>query len=67
MPKFIHGTDKGNAVLIAMVLIMVLSGIAISLVPRIGSIKRFAHAYKAEVIRGIEQSNREILGSYDTN
>ena len=57
--------DKGNAVLIALVLIMVLSTIFVTLAPRISAMKQFAHEYKAQVIRGIEQSNRELMNLYD--
>ena len=65
MRIFIHGTDKGSAVLTALVLIMVLSLVFISLVFRIDAVKRYAHEYKAGVIRGIEESNREAINRYD--
>ena len=65
MRIFIHGTDKGNAVLTALVLIIILSTIFVSLVPRIIAIKQFAHEYKTQVLHSIEQSNREILNLYD--
>ena len=67
MLKFIHGTDKGNAVVTALILVMVLSFIFMSLVPRITSLKRFAYEYKANVIHGIKKTNREILENYDPN
>jgi competence protein ComGC len=67
MPKFVRGTDKGNAVITALVLIMVLSFITLSLIPRIISTKQFAHKYKANVIRSIEFSNREIMRNYESN
>ena len=67
MLKFIHGTDKGNVFMTALVLIMVLSIFFLSFVPRIISVKQFSHDYKINVIREIEQSNKEILGSYDFN
>jgi competence protein ComGC len=60
MPKFILGTDKGNAVITVLVLIMVLSLITLSFIPRIISTKQFAQQYKASIIRNIELSNREI-------
>ena len=65
MRIFIHGTDKGNAVMIALVLILVLSTIFITLVPRINAIKQSARKYKAQVILTIEQSNKEIINLYD--
>ena len=65
MRTFIHGTDKGHAILTVLILIIVLSTIFISLVPRIAMIKQNSLAYKAEVLRNIEQSNREILNLYD--
>jgi hypothetical protein len=58
--------DKGNAMLIALVLIMVLSTIFIAFVPRITATIRFAREYKAQVIRNIEQSNMEIMNLYDS-
>jgi competence protein ComGC len=70
MRKFIRGTDKGNAVITALVLIMVLSLITLSLIPRIISTKQFAHKYKASIIRNIELSNREIMETmrdYESN
>ena len=65
MQTFIHGTDKGNAVVTALVLIMVLSSILISLLPRITAVKNHARTYKVMVIRSIEQSNREVMNNYD--
>jgi len=67
MLKFIRGTDKGNAVITVLVLIIVLSLITLSLIPRIMSTKQFAHKYKADVIRSIELSNREVIGNYEFN
>ena len=61
----IHGTDKGNALLTALVLIMVLSIVFMSLAQRIVAIKRFAGGYKDDVVHNIEKSNREILNSND--
>jgi Tfp pilus assembly protein PilX len=67
MPKFIRGTDRGNAVITVLVLIMVLSLITLSAIPRIMSTKQFAHKYKANVIRNIELSNGEIMRNYEFN
>ena len=60
-----HGTDKGNTVLIALIVIMLFSTLFITLVPRISAIKNFAREYKVRIIRTIEQSNREIMNLYD--
>ena len=70
MPKFIRGSDKGNAIITVLVLIMVLSFITLSLIPRIISTQQFAYKYKANVIRNIELSNgeiREIMRNYESN
>ena len=65
MRIFIHGTDKGNVTLTAIVLVMVLSSVFIAAVARIIATERFAVKYKAEVVDAIEQSNREIVSKYD--
>ena len=64
---FIRGTDKGHAVLTALILVLALSLIFMSLVPRIMSHKRLAKEYKTKVIYDLEQTNREILINYDIN
>ena len=65
MRKLIRGTDKGNAVLFSLVLVIILSSVFISFIPRINATKQYAREYKANVIREIEQSNREIMNQYD--
>ena len=65
MQIFIHGTDKGNAVLLTLVLIIMLSAIFITVVPRVISLKQFSHEYKAQILRSIEQSNKEKEIQYD--
>ena len=65
MRIFIRGTDKGNAMLTALVLIIVLSTIFISLVPRISGVKQYAAEYKAKTILSIEQYNKEVMNQYD--
>ena len=67
MRIFFRGNDKGNAVVTALVFIMVPSTICVSVIPRIISIKQYAGEYKAKVIRGIEKSNREVTDNYDFN
>jgi hypothetical protein len=44
---------------------MVLSAIFITLVPRIFAVKQLALGHKTQVLRSIEQSNREKLNLYD--
>jgi hypothetical protein len=63
--KFIRGTDSGNAVIMVLVLIMVLSSVILSLIPRILSTRQFAHKYKASVVHNIELSNMEIIADYE--
>jgi len=65
MLKFIRGTDRGNAVITVLVLIMVLSSVTLSLIPRILSTKQFANKYKASVVHKIELSNMEIIKNYE--
>ena len=67
MRKLFRGSDKGNAFVQALTLILVLSSIFVSLAPRIITIKQFAQEYKEKVIHEIEQSNREIRNNYDNN
>ena len=63
----IRGTDRGNAFLTALVLILVLSSAFIALTLRISALKRYTQDYKAGVIRMIEESNREAAEKYDIN
>ena len=65
MRTFIHGTDTGNAVLTALILIIAFSTVFVSLVPYIISTERFAHEYKTQIIYAIEQSNKEAIKLYD--
>jgi len=65
MAKFIRGTDRGNAFITALVLIMVLSLVTLSLIPRILTTKQFANKYKASVIHKIKLSNMEIIKNYE--
>ena len=64
MRTFIRGTDKGNAVLIALILVMALSTVFISFIDRINAKKQYALEYKARVIQTIEQTNMEILNRH---
>ena len=66
MRIFFLGTDKGNAVVTALVLIIILSTVFLSLVPRIFSVQRYAKEYKARVILSIQKYNREVMNLYDS-
>jgi competence protein ComGC len=61
----IHGTDKGYALLTALVLIFILSTAIMSLIPRISVMQSYAQEYKKQVLNNIEQHNREIINIYD--
>ena len=67
MPKFIPGTDRGNAFMTALILIIILSSLFIALISRIQTMRRFTNDYRANVIGRIEESNREIINAYDSN
>jgi hypothetical protein len=60
MRTFIHGTDRGSAVMAALILIFLLSFVFITFTARISALKRYADEYKASTIRRIEQSNGEF-------
>ena len=63
----IHGTDNGNAFLMALILIIILSSTVMSMVPRISVTQQYAQEYKKLVILEIEQKNRELINQYDIN
>jgi predicted signal transduction protein with EAL and GGDEF domain len=65
MRTFIRGTDKGNAVLTAIALIMILTTLFITFVPRIFSVRRYALQYKERVTNSIEEENRRLINLYD--
>ena len=65
MRIFIRGTDSGNATVMAMVLVMVLSSVFISFMARVNAAELFARDYKERVVAAIEESNREVLNRYD--
>jgi hypothetical protein len=65
MRTFILGNDRGNAVLAAIVLIMILATLFISFVPRITALNNFAREYKERALQAIERENREIRERYD--
>ena len=65
MRTFFRGTDRGNAAIAALVLIIVMSLVFIALTERIDAAGRYAAEYKARTIRAIEETNREIMEKYD--
>jgi len=65
MRIFIRGIDRGNAVLTALVLIVVLSTTFVALLPRIGAVRRYTHEYKARVVNDIDNENRRLAELYD--
>ncbi len=65
MKTLFHGKDKGNAVLLSIVLIVVFSLTFLSLVPHISSMKRNAALHKETVIENIKRNNEEIVREYD--
>lgn len=60
-----HGNDRGNAVLVSLILILALSLVLVSVVPRITALKRYAYEYKARVIERIQSENQELVQRYD--
>ena len=67
MQKFIRGIDKGYAMIFSLVLILILSIICFTLIPRTSAIKHFANNYKIKTIKSIEKSNLELIKLYDLN
>ena len=65
MRIFIRGNDRGNAMLMALILIILLSTLFISFVPRLIALNNYSREYKTRVIHAIEQENREIRERYD--
>lgn len=63
----IRGNDRGNALLVALTFIVVFSYLFVSSVPGIINLGRMAAAYKGNVLREIQESNREIRLYYDLN
>jgi hypothetical protein len=65
MKTFLHGNDKGNAVLISVTLILIFSIAFLSFVPYMISMKRNAAEYKESIISDIKKSNEELIKEYD--
>ena len=65
MSMFIRGNDDGNAVLTSLVLIIILSTLFVTFVPRITATKNFYSEYKTRILHEISQQNREVLERYD--
>jgi len=67
MRILIPGTDRGNAVLLVLVLNLILSITLIALVQRINAVRDFTFKYKGMVMDKIEKENKEVLNNYDLN
>ena len=65
MRLFIHGSDRGNAILLSLILILLLSLVFLSLLPRVFAINKYALEYKENVILEIQSDNKEIKHKYD--
>lgn len=60
-----RGNDEGNALLISVVLIMVLSLLFLTIVPHITALKNIGRQEKARVLAKVERQNREVMEKYD--
>jgi len=65
MRIFSLGIDKGNAVMLSLILILVFSLLFLSLIPRVIATKRYANEYKTKVINDIQSANWELRERYD--
>ena len=65
MRIFFRGSDKGNAVLTSLALIIIMSTLFITFVPRITANKSFSREYKTRILYDIAQKNREAIERYD--
>ena len=65
MQILIHGNDRGNAMLIVLVLILILSVTFMSFTAHINSLEKLANRTKTELMIDIEQSNTEVRNRYD--
>jgi hypothetical protein len=61
----IRGSDKGSATLMAMSLIIILSFVLLSIVPRVINMRQTAGLYKAKVLSEIGDSNKELVINSD--
>jgi len=65
MRTFVRGTDKGNALLLSVALVFILSTAVMLAIPRILALKKYAAKYRTEVLEDIEKKNMEIMLLYD--
>lgn len=65
MRTFFRGNDRGNAVLAALVFILVFSFLFLSLTRRITALRRFSYTYKEKMLENIRKDNQEIRRRYD--
>ena len=67
MQIFNHGNDRGNAVLTALILILLLSGLLITITGRIFAKEKELSRSKIQIINSILQNNSEIRSKYEFN
>jgi Tfp pilus assembly protein PilX len=65
MRTFFPGNDRGNALLLSISLIIIISLAIISFIPRVINFKRMARNYKEQILTEINQTNRDIINNYD--
>lgn len=65
MRTLFRGSDKGNAMLLSLSLIIIFSLIFLTVVPYISGLKRTAAVYKEDVLYKIRRSNMDIVKTYD--
>jgi hypothetical protein len=65
MRTLLRGSDRGNALAGAVVLLLAFSLVFLSLVPRVMATGQNARFFKERVLVQIEQENREIVQRHD--
>ena len=65
MRIFFRGSDRGNVMLTALALIIMLSTLFITFVTRITATNNYSREYKTRLLHDIAQENREVIERYD--
>jgi hypothetical protein len=65
MRTLLRGSDRGNALIGAVLLVLVFSLLFLSLVPRVMVMAENARLFKERALIQIEKENREILQRHD--
>ncbi|GHU16118.1 hypothetical protein FACS1894163_04870 [Spirochaetia bacterium] len=63
----IPGNDKGNAVLLSLVFILIFSMVFLSLGSYLMALNKNVHKYREQVFSEIRETNQEVLNTYDIN